>query len=516
MLRDMKARIVAFQLVLTTILVVGALFAWEGNKGFSLWDEGFLWYGAQRVMLGEVPIRDFMAYDPGRYYWSAALMSLMADNGVMALWLSIAVFQGIGLYIGIALIARVAQPQSWFFILISACTLATWMITHCKQFDFSLSIALVAALGYLVQSRHARGYFLSGLCVGLVAVFGRNHGVYGAAASIGLMVWLCIGRADGPTFAQGFAAWTAGVLVGFLPTVLMILFVKGFAGSFWDSIRFLFEIKGTNLPLPVPWPWKINLASPLSDQIRAVLVGLLFIGVVAFGLVTIIWVFWRRTQSKPVQPYLAASAFLALPYASYAYSRADIPHLALGIFPFLIGVLVTLTSLSPRLKWPLVAVLFASSLCVTSIVHPGWTCYAIEICTNVEVSGNTLALNPDATRDVQLLRRLVAEYAPDGQSFIAAPLWPGAYALFQRRAPMWEIYALFPRPRAFEEVELERIRRARPTFAVVYDFALDGRDDLRYPNTHPLIYNYVVNQFERLPDSPVPQFQLFRSRASGE
>ncbi len=135
------------------------LFLWQGHKGFGLWDEGYLWYGAQRVMLGEVPIRDFMSYDPGRYYWSAALMSLWNDNGIMALRSAVAIFQAIGLFAGLLLIARSSKNQSFVYLLLSALTLAVWMFPRHKLFDISLSILLIGVMVFLIQKPTGRRYF---------------------------------------------------------------------------------------------------------------------------------------------------------------------------------------------------------------------------------------------------------------------------------------------------------------------------------------------------------------------
>ena len=501
------------QLLSLTIFMVLALLIWQGNKGFNLWDEGFLWYGVQRVMLGEVPIRDFMAYDPGRYYWSASLMSLWGDNGIIALRSAVVAFQAMGLFVGLLLIARTVKKQNFLYLLLSAVTLTVWMFPRHKLFDIALSILLIGVLTFLIQSPTNRRYFFAGLCVGLVAVFGRNHGMYGVAGSIGVMFWLNIQRSEGPGLIKGIVLWGLGVTSGYSPILFMALLVSNFAPPFLDSIRFLFEVKATNLPLPVPWPWLVNINSePLGEAIRGVLVGLFFIGIIIFGVLSIVWVFWQRYQNKHVSSALVATSFLALPYAHYAYSRADVGHLAQGIFPLLVGCLVILSSQPAKIKWPLALVLCTASLWVMHVFHPGWRCHISNKCVNVTISGSNLQVNPGTANDIRLLRNLADEYAPEDQSFIATPFWPGAYALLERKSPMWEIYALFPRSQDFEKAEIERIKTAKPKFSFVFDLPLDGRDELRFQNTHPLIHQYILDNFELLPNSPKPSYQIYKER----
>jgi hypothetical protein len=483
----MKYKLSTLQILALAISVVFVLFIWQGNKGFNLWDEGFFWYGAQRVMVGEVPIRDFMAYDPGRYYWSAAFMSLSGNNGIMTLRIAAALFQAMGLFVGLLLIARSEIRQSLIYLLLSAITLGAWMFLYYKVYDITLSILLIGALTFLIQNPTSKRYFVSGLCVGLAAIFGRNHSLYGVAGSIGSIVWLHIKRVNSPEFIKGLALWATGVGVGLTPILCMALIIPGFAAAFLESVRFLFEIKATNLPLQIPWPWLVDFASvPFGEAIREVLVGLFFIGIIVFGLVSVIWVVIQRLYGKKVSPTLVAASFLALLYAHYAYSRADDAHLSFGIFPLLIGCLALLATQLAKVKWPLALILCGASLWVTIVHQPGWQSWTNRW-ANIEISGDNLLIDPATASDVELLRKLAHQYAPEGRSFIAAPFWPGAYALMGRKCPMWEIYALFPRGESFQRDEIERIKMAKPGFVLIYDFRLDGREALRFQNSHTLL-----------------------------
>jgi hypothetical protein len=492
---------------------VTGLFLWQGWQDFSLSDEGFLWYGVQRVIAGEVPLRDFQAYDPGRYYWSAAIMTLRGDGGVVTLRAAIAACQVVGLTIALLLISGRGRRLDVPMMILAAATLSAWMYPRHKLFDITLSVALIAALASMIRGASPKSCFAAGVVVGLAAVFGRNHGMYGVAASIGGIAWLA-SREDVFRFRACLPAWAAGVAVGYLPMLAMIVFIPGFATAFWESVRFLFEIKTTNLPLPVPWPWLVPIATDFRTETAwKFLVGGFFVAILAFGLLGVACIIRKSLRQKSVAPELVSCILLSFPYAHFAFSRPDLAHLSQGAFPLLVGCFVAMRNLRTSLKWPFAILLTTASLFIMLRQQPGWGCRVEHDCIETDIAGDRLNIDLESANKLQLLKELVGTYAPDGRSFVAVPFWPGAYALFNRKSPMWETFALFPSSEASQLQEIENIRKSNPGFVLVWDHALDGNEDLRFRNTHPLVDRFFRDHFDRLPDSSPPLgYQMYKSR----
>src|SRR6516165_4482200 len=82
---------------LVPVLFLVAQTALQLKVGLNLADEGFLWYGAQRTAAGEVPLRDFQAYEPGRYYWTAIWMWLARDDGIIVMRLAATAFEAVAI-----------------------------------------------------------------------------------------------------------------------------------------------------------------------------------------------------------------------------------------------------------------------------------------------------------------------------------------------------------------------------------------------------------------------------------
>jgi hypothetical protein len=505
---------VVIALLFSTAFVAGS-FVWQGRDGFNMGDEGFLWYGVQRVLAGEVPILDFMSYDPGRYYWSAALMRLMHDDGIMAMRGAATVFQLLGLFVGLLLLLRPKSRLDVPLFTLAAITLTAWMFTWYKVYDTSLAIMLVGILTFVVQEPSRLRFFFAGIGIGFLAVFGRNHGVYGIAGILGVTIYLACKQRKLRGLPSALAVCACGVTLGYLPILVMLIAVPGFAAAFWASIRFLFETGATNLPLPVPWPWSIQIARlPIATAAINVLTGVFFVAILTFSVLSLLWVFRQALLKKPLAPAFVASAMLAVPYAHYAFSRADLIHLGLGIFPFLVGIFLLMQDRSRRMRRLLGAAAASATLVVVLPQHPGWNCLMIESCVAMEIGGSTLKVEPLIGKFVTMLNAVVEQHAPNGKNFLVTPLWSGAYALFNVRSPMWEIYALFKRDSEFQLREIERIKAAQPGFVLVLNIPLDGHEDLRFRNTHPLIEQYVRENFDpmTIENFPPPTFQFYKSR----
>lgn len=482
--------------LLIGLVTVAALFAWEGHKGLNLGDEGYLWYGVQRVMAGEIPIRDFQAYDPGRYFWSGWLMRLTGREGIIALRYTVIIWQAAALAAALGWLAVVNRRSNFAFVLICALTLVAWMVPRHKLFDIAISIALVCAFTSWLKKPSLGNHLLAGAFVGLAAYFGRNHGIYGVMAAAGIFAYLALRCEDWSLWRRGLAMFIVGGFLGYTPMFVTLALAPGFTPAFIDSIRFLFEVKATNLPLPVPWPWLTHVSgAPLADALRGITIGLFFVGITVFAFLSVIYVLACRWRKRPISPLVVACAFCSVPYAHYAFSRADSWHLAQGIFPALIGLLAVAASMKTSSRLAICAPLCALSLFATMPMHPGWQCLEQERCAKLTSGPDTLWVDKQAANDVNLLHRLRDDFAPNGQSFFVTPFQPGAYAVLGAKAPTWEIYTAWPRDERFQNEEIARLYAAKPGFLLISDAALDGREELRFRNTHPLIDRYVHDNY---------------------
>jgi len=251
----------------------------------NLADEGYLLYGVVQTAAGKVPIRDFHAYDPGRYYWMAA-WSYLFGEGLVAMRFSLSLFGGLGLCFGL-LAARRAVRSFWGLAFVGV-LLEIWIFPRFHPFEIAFAMGTVFFATRLIEAPTFRRYFVAGVFVGLAAFFGRNLGLYGflAISLTALYIWL---RLEKALPFKRYACFVGGVFLGYSPMFFMVLFVPGFLAAFIDSILFLFRIGGTNLPLPVPWPWHAFFAGRGVFQFcHDFFLGLLFLIMPLFYLLCIV------------------------------------------------------------------------------------------------------------------------------------------------------------------------------------------------------------------------------------
>jgi hypothetical protein len=511
-----QSRIDVVKCLLVAVVLASGYYALGGNRGFDMADTGFLWYGVQRTALGEVPIRDFASYDPGRYYGLAALVQLQGDDGFLALRRAQAVFHGFALAATLMLISGVGgRGHSLPWLVLWGCIIVWWIPVYAGM----TPVWVVVSLTWLVAQPDRRWrHFLAGVVIGAAAFVGRNHGVYGVLGYVVLSTSQWLGGSAvwrWPVAWRGALSAAGGVVIGYLPMIALIVFSPGFSARFWDSIiHILFEVKTAHLlPLPTPWPWQAGLKGGLRDIPIQYAIGLVFLGLSVLG-----WSSWFLLAAKArrawLWPPVVLGALAMVPgYAHYAFTRADVAHLSGGIQPALIVFAVACTLLRPARAWFGASVALGVTVVVGSSYQPavisriyGWQDW-------VEVGADRVLMSRETARLVGWSLQVHRDLAEPERSFLALPYSIGLHAMTKTQCPIHEIYPLLPRTKAFQESEIERLRADPPSFVILEDKALDGKEELRFQNTFPILHAYIYENFDFVSRPELPaHIQVLKPR----
>lgn len=517
MLFVMKRPVIEQDVLLTFLLALGLVsvdFGLQGRVGINLADEGFLWYGAAQTVMGQVPLRDFQSYDPGRYYWTA-LWAPIFGTGLVGIRLAVAVFQLGGVFLGLLVVRRVVS--SWWSLCLVGLLLVAWMFPRHKLFEHNLAMAAVYVGVCLLERPSRKRHFLAGVFVGGAAFFGRNLGLYSFLAGVMLIAFIQM-RVQREAAISRLCAWGLGIGVGSLPLLLMAMLIPGFAWAFFESVLWLLSLGTTNLPLPVPWPWSgMHQRFVAEDRLAYIFVELLFVAFPLFFLVAFFLLWKYPLVDRHRQSVLVASTCVSLWYVHYAFSRADLAHLAMSLPPFLLGVVGLPAFVGARENGWLSRVVLGGLVVVT--LGPTYlgspfvrSCYR-HSCVPYELHGETLWL-PLRERDlIETMRHIVRERIRPEEGIFIAPHWPTFYPILQRPSPTWQIYFLFPERMDRQEAIIADLQKNNVQWVVLGDVALDRREALRFRHTHAFVWLFLMQNFAPVEVNGLPSgYQLLRKK----
>lgn len=502
-----EARKFLIEALLVSIVLMGGAFLANAHQGLSWADEGLLWYGSQRVYAGEIPVRDFFSYDPGRYYWTAAFYSLFSNTSLRTTLIAGGAFASLALSLTLFTLAKAGVNRSWRWLLAVAICIAFTFPRH-KIYEQSLSLVLACAIYFvLVSGASPKRWCLLGLVTGLAAVMGRNHGVFFLVGSSLTMGFLFLTQRKVLRSAS-FVSYSGGVVIGYAPIWLLCIFNTSFLHSFWSS---LLKTAGWQIPLQIPFLWNVDLTSmSVPMKWHAIGVGLICLLIPATYFFSAIWVGGKHIVRLANRRHLmlASFSFAGIPYLHQAFDRADFGHIAQGILPGL-GALVCICVLASSgerrirgTQW-----LGISLLLITVATWAPYVPYARLSLLEAESPGSTSEFSMDGTiyrierYQAALLRKVkqlqLACDVSDGQ-FLAAPHFPGLYAFLNIAAPHWDSYYVYNRSPELQRQHLAAMPEIKLAL-IAPDATIDGLERLKFANMYGESLRYIEDKLERSP-----------------
>ena len=485
-------------------------FVFEGHLGISFFDEAHLWYGAQRMGHGDLPLRDFQSYDPGRYVL-LHLAGLLFGQTPLVWRFAATLCAGLSVFFTVLLVHRFDR-RPWVLAL-TAVTFTLWLFPAHKVFEITASTLLVWALTRAFELRSsspARAGLVLGVCIGIVALFARNFALYGlVAALLGLVIepWVRDTTHENRSRTRHVSlGLLGGIVVGYAPMWLALLTVPGMAQGFKRSLETIVAQGSTSLPRKVPWPfrldgkalWPLDLDSwsQLGESLGFTLTALLLC-LVLFRLARLLRAQPSPRDSIPALYVALAATLVALPCLHHASVRSNVGHLAQSVHPLWLAVLAGSAALGARRHtgW-LLSLLALGLLCIGPVTPYVERSVSKAPWQALEIRGTTLWGDPDHVARARWMQRFAEETLKPQETFWAPPFQPLAYVIANSPSPTWEIFTALPMPDQGQSLVAEL--EANPPNWILYERRTwERRQDLLLENSRPLVWNWIKEHYDK-------------------
>jgi hypothetical protein len=461
------------------------------RTGLNVADEGYLWHGTLQVLNRAVPIRDFRAYDPGRYYW-CALFCLIFGRRNLSLRLAMLTLKVVTL----ALLAGLIHHATGDWLATALWTVAAGACSPrwYKSAEGLSAIMAVTVATALLNGLQPTMQAVAAAFTGLSLLFGLNLALYNATALAAACLFALTRIGPEPISPAWIAA---GLLAGLAPVVFLFATVPGLWTAYVrHKILPVLRRRTTNLPLPIPWLWKPTPPQVCGPPAYVLAIKAGFTALPLFHAGVLAWRLVAAPSDEAWVRVATATACVGVCYMHYSMSRADPEHLS-PAWPLLA---TGIASLAPGGGVGVVVAFCGAVAMITCLYRSVDECALRrrhpETFVRYHAGADHFWLPTSLASWLESIREVVETRSRDGDPVLFVPLLVTLYPLWSRRVPVYDMFCVHRPAAGAEDAMIASIEGERVRLAVVWNVALDGLEERRFSRTHPLVWEYLETRFE--------------------